>query len=107
MAASPDDHVLTSWDIFVLGLSVLSIVNIALALAPLSAAVHNVVLVVDGVLCIIFLTDFFLHLTRAPHKRRYLINERGWLDLLGSLPFPGLRLARLFRIARVSSILQR
>src|SRR4051812_17321486 len=107
MTASPDDHALTSWDIFVLGLSVLSIVNIALALAPFSAAVHNVVLIVDGVLSVIFLADFFLRLKRSPHKRSYLIAERGWLDLLGSLPFPGLRLARLFRIARVSSVLQR
>jgi voltage-gated potassium channel Kch len=64
-------------------------------------------LIVDGVLCLIFLADFFLRLTRAPQKRTYLIDERGWLDLLGSLPFPGLRLARLFRMARVSSILRR
>src|SRR3954462_5584599 len=107
MAASPDDHALTSWDIFVLALSVLSIVNIALALAPLSAAVHNVVLAVDGVLSVIFLADFFWRLKHAPHKRSYLIAERGWLDFLGSLPFPGLRLARLFRIARVSRIVHK
>ena len=68
---------------------------------------HNVVLGVDGVLSVIFLADCSLRLKRAPHKRSYLLDERGWLDLLGSLPFPGLRRARLFRIARVSSILQR
>lgn len=107
MAARAGDQDLTNFDVFVLALSVLSIVNIALAIAPLSAAVHNVVLIVDGVLCLIFLADFFLRLKRAPHKRTYLVDERGWLDLLGSLPFPGLRLARLFRMARVSSILRR
>jgi voltage-gated potassium channel Kch len=107
MTARASDPDLTNFDIFVLALSVLSIVNMVLAIAPFSAAVHNVVLIVDGVLCLIFLADFFLRLTRAPQKRTYLIDERGWLDLLGSLPFPGLRLARLFRMARVSSILRR
>ncbi len=104
MTAHASDQDLTNFDIFVLALSVLSIVNMVLAIAPLSAAVHNVVLIVDGVLCLIFLADFFLRLKRAPHKRTYLIHEGGWLDFLGSLPFPGLRLARLFRMARVSRI---
>ena len=104
MVTQASDQDLTSFDIFVLALSVLSIVNLVLAIAPLSAAVHNVVLIVDGVLCLILLADFVLRLTRAPHKRTYLIHDGGWLDLLGSLPFPGLRLARLFRIARVSKI---
>jgi voltage-gated potassium channel len=105
MAEPASKPVLTSFDIFVLALSVLSIVNMALAIAPLSAAVHNVVLIVDAVLCLIFLTDFFLRLKRAADKRRYFIAEHGWLDFLGSLPFPGLRLARLFRMARVSSLI--
>jgi voltage-gated potassium channel len=107
MTAHASDQDLTSFDIFVLALSVLSIVNMVLALAPLSAAVHNVVLIVDGVLCLIFLADFFLRLKRAPTKRTYLLHEGGWLDFLGSLPFPGLRLARLFRIARVSRIVHK
>ena len=107
MATQAGDPDLTSFDIFVLALSILSIINMALAIAPLSAAVHNVVLIVDGVLCLIFLTDFFARLKRAPHKRTYLLHEGGWLDFLGSLPFPGLRLARLFRMARVSRIVHK
>jgi voltage-gated potassium channel Kch len=107
MAAHAGDQDLTSWDIFILGLSVLSIVNIALVLAPSTDAINSVVLFVDAVLCPIFLVDFALHLKRAPNKRTYLINQRGWLDFLGSLPFPGLRLARLFRMARVASVLHR
>jgi voltage-gated potassium channel Kch len=107
MAEHASNQDLTNFDIFVLALSVLSIVNLVLAIAPFSAAVHNVVLIVDGVLCLIFLADFLLRLKRAPHKRTYLIDGRGWLDLLGSLPFPGLRLARLFRMARVSGIVRR
>jgi voltage-gated potassium channel len=103
--AEPQD--LTSFDVFVLALSVLSLVNIALVIAPLRSAVTDVVLIVDGVLCAIFLADFLVRLRRAPRKRTYFVDERGWLDLLGSLPFPGLRLARLFRIARVGRIVRR
>jgi voltage-gated potassium channel len=107
MAARPDHQELTSWDIFILGLSVLSIVNIVLAIVTDYEPVRLIILIVDAVLCPIFLADFILHLRRAPSKRTYLIDQRGWLDFLGSLPFPGLRLARLFRMARVYNILQR
>jgi hypothetical protein len=40
---------LTNFDVFVLTLPVLSIVNMALAIASLEAAVHDVALIVDGV----------------------------------------------------------
>ncbi len=37
----------------------------------------------------------------AESKGGYFFHQLGWLDLLGSLPFPGLRIARVFRVARV------
>jgi voltage-gated potassium channel len=65
------------------------------------------------VICIVFLYDFFSNLSRASPKRKYVIGERGWLDLLGSIPtlqvfkFSGLfRLARLSRLARISRLLR-
>jgi voltage-gated potassium channel Kch len=100
MADKANDPRLTNFDLFVLGVSVLSLLNILLAIAPLSEPVTNVVLIVDGVLCLVFFGDFLLRFKRAPVKRTYLIREKGWLDLLGSLPFPGLRLARIFRVVR-------
>jgi voltage-gated potassium channel len=93
--------------LFVLALSVLSVFNILLALAPLSAAIHQVIYVVDGIFCMIFLTDFLIHLHRSKPKRAYFIGQRGWLDLLGSLPLPGLRIARLFRVAKVTAAVRR
>jgi voltage-gated potassium channel len=107
MATRAEPQELTGFDVFVLALSVLSLVNIVLAILPLSEAVTDVVVLVDGVLCLVFLADFLLRLKRAPRKRTYLVGERGWLDLLGSLPFPGLRLARLFRMARVFRVVRR
>ncbi|HYJ12497.1 MAG TPA: ion transporter [Thermomicrobiales bacterium] len=102
MADTGIDQPLTNFDLFVLGLSALSLLNIALVLAPLSDPVTNVVLIIDGVLCIVFLGDFLLRFKRAPVKRAYMIADKGWLDLLGSLPFPGLRLARILRVVRSS-----
>ncbi len=103
MADTSNDQQLTNFDLFVLGVSILSLVNILLVvILPLSEPVTDVVLIVDGVLCLVFLADFLLRFKRAPVKRVYFIHDKGWLDLLGSLPFPGLRLARIFRIVRSS-----
>ncbi len=96
-----NDQELTNFDVFVLGVSVLSLLNILLLIAPLSDLVTDVVLIADGILCLVLLTDFLLRLQHAPNKRAYVIQDKGWLDLLGSLPFPGLRLARIFRTVRV------
>jgi voltage-gated potassium channel len=65
-------------------------------------------------IALIFLGDFALRLHRAPSKSGYFFGERGWLDLLGSIPsfgnaFPytGLfRLARLSRFARITRALR-
>ena len=47
-------------------------------------------------------------MTGSQPKREYFIKQRGWLDLLGSIPAFGilrftalLRLARLSRLARI------
>jgi voltage-gated potassium channel len=54
-----------------------------------------------------------MNLKRAPTKRDYFIDERGWLDLLGSIPSLGvfrytalLRLARLSRLARIGRLMR-
>jgi voltage-gated potassium channel len=91
----------TGWDIFVLLLSVLSLINIVLVALTFRQSIANIILIVDAVLCLVFLGDFLRRLRRAPSKRGYFIDELGWLDLLGSLPAPGLRLARVFRVVRV------
>jgi voltage-gated potassium channel Kch len=90
----------TSWEIFVLALSVVSLFNIVLLLLIQEDDAERVVLVVDGALCIVFVADFLYRLWTAPSKRRYFLREGGWLDLIGSLPFPGFRIARALRVAR-------
>jgi voltage-gated potassium channel Kch len=90
----------TSWEIFVLALSVVSLANIVLLVLLQDDDARRVVLIVDGTLCLVFLGDFLHRLGTAESKRRYMTREGGWLDLIGSLPFPGFRIARGLRVAR-------
>ena len=55
-------------------------------------------------LTLIFLLDFTSRLLRSKPKRVYFIEQRGWLDLLGSLP-SFFRLFRIFRLVRVTRLL--
>ena len=87
------------YELFILGLSVFSIINIGIAIFARNPDVVDIVTIVDGLSCIIFMGDFIFRVTTAPDRRAYL--RWGWLDFLGSLPFPGLRLLRLVRVYRV------
>jgi voltage-gated potassium channel len=91
----------TPFDVFVFVLSVFSLINIALILLLQNDEIVDVVLIIDGVLCILFFADFLLRLRRSPSKRAYFIGDYGWLDLVGSIPVPGFRLARAARVIRI------
>jgi len=94
------------YETFIVLLSVYSLMNLVLVVALPSQRGKDVVLVVDSVICLIFIGDFLQRLFHAPGKRHYLIADGGWLDLVGSLPFPPLRLARIFRLVRVGAALR-
>jgi voltage-gated potassium channel len=78
-------------------------------LLPLDDATIGLLQFYDNLICVIFLVDFFLALRSTRKKSDYFLKERGWLDLLGSLPSLGhvfkysglLRLARLSRLFRI------
>ena len=94
------------YELFILALSVLSIVNLVLILpfSPLEPQQQDVVLIIDAVLTIVFLGDFAHRLLTAERKSAYLFRGGGWLDLIGSLPL--LRVFRIFRVLRVSRLLR-
>jgi voltage-gated potassium channel len=86
-------------------------------LLPISDATFKLLSIYDNLICDIFLIDFVLNLRGAAKKSDYFIKERGWLDLLGSIPSLGLltnltkfagllRLARLSRLARITRLLR-
>lgn len=98
-----------SYELFILLLTVLSLLAMALLLLPwLAPATVQLLQIYDFVMCLVFLLDFGLRMKRASSWRTYFFRERGWLDLLGSIPSLGisrygalLRLARLSRLVRV------
>ena len=102
-----------AYQIFILVLTVLSLAVMVVMLLPISDATYKLLSVYDNLICVIFLIDFFLNLRGASKKRDYFIGQRGWLDLLGSIPSFGvfklgglLRLARLSRLARILRLLR-
>jgi voltage-gated potassium channel Kch len=114
--ASPRQHS-NAYNIFILVLTVLSLAVMVVMLLPISESTLQLLSVYDNLICVIFLIDFFLNLRRASKKTDYFIKERGWLDLLGSIPSLGLltnvgkfaglfRLARLSRFARITRLLR-
>jgi voltage-gated potassium channel len=109
---SPRQHG-NSYNIFILILTVLSLAVMVVMLLPLSEQTITLLSYYDNMICIIFLVDFFYNLMTTPKKSDYFISQRGWLDLLGSIPSFGitpygslLRLARLSRFARIIKLLR-
>ena len=54
----------------------------------------------------IFLGDFIFRLATAPARGVYFFRHFGWADLLASLPFPQLKILRIFRLVRVYRLLR-
>ncbi len=98
----------SSYDLFILVLTVFSLVTMVLLLLPLSQATLDALRVYDNVFCAIFIVDFAMNLARSRPRSEYFITRRGWLDLLGSVPsfgfFPAAGLFRLARISRLSRV---
>jgi voltage-gated potassium channel len=96
-----------AYSIFILVLTVFSLFIMVALLLPVSEATTELLLVYDNTICVVFLLDFFLNLKRAPRKGDYFFKQRGWLDLLGSIPALGFfRFTVLFRLARVSRLVR-
>ena len=90
----------TSYEIFILIISILSYFTIFLLLAtPLVTYEHirQTLMVADVVFCVIFFFDFLWSLYGSANRWKYL--RWGWMDLLGSIPliYP----LRVFRMRRV------
>jgi voltage-gated potassium channel len=93
-----------AYEIFIGLLAVISLFNLAVSILPFSEIQKEIAKIVDVPLTLIFLLDFTSRLLRSEPKRVYFIDQRGWLDLLGSLP-SFFRLFRIFRLIRVTRLL--
>jgi hypothetical protein len=102
-----------AYNIFILVLTIYALALTAVLLLPIDDATRAAVSLWDNAVCIIFLIDFAMNLYGSHPKRAYFIQQRGWLDLLGSIPSFGFirftalfRLARLSRLGRITKLLQ-
>lgn len=96
-----------AYELFILVMTLLSLVVMVLLLLPLSEPVHVALAFYDSVICVVFLVDFTYNLLGSHPRREYLVRQRGWLDLLGSVPTLGVvRLTVLFRLARLSRLVR-
>ena len=102
-----------SYNIFIFVLTILSLAIMVVLLLPLAPQTLSLLRIYDNLICVIFLIDFAYTLFSSPKKSDYFIKERGWLDLLGSIPSFGitqygglLRLARLSRLARIARLMK-
>lgn len=107
-SSSPDPTEMKNeaYEIFIAALAILSLVNLVLLYAVRDQSLDFVILVINAVLTLIFLLDFFYRLMTAGSKSRYFWREYGWADLLSSLWFQQLKVFRVFRLVKVYRLLK-
>jgi voltage-gated potassium channel len=101
-AGPADSGLKPGYDLFIIVVTVVSIVNWIFLILPmnLGADTRGLLIFMEPILTAILLIDFGLRFHRAGSQRwEYMIRGGGWLDLLGSLPYG--RVLRLFRLVRV------
>ena len=102
-----------AYNIFILVLTIFSLALMALLVIPwVDPETRQLLNVYDNAVCVIFLIDFTYNITGARPRSAYFVHQRGWLDLIGSIPSFGffqlsalLRLARLSRLARIRKLM--
>jgi voltage-gated potassium channel len=94
------------FDLLLCFLSVYVLVVLSIeAVLPLSPQARLVLAHVDTGICVLFLIEFVVRLTRTKEKLAYL--KWGWVDLVSSVPvLPVLRIGRMVRVVRVFRVLR-
>ena len=92
------------YELFIVALTTLSLVNIVILIGPFDTDTKQVAGIVDIYLSLFFLADFLGRLYFAEPWQSYFFGRQGYLDLLGSLPFP---VVRIFRVVRLYRSIQR
>lgn len=94
------------YEIFIILVSILSVVNLVVSWIPgLDQDAVRVLEVINFFLTIIFLSDFIFRILTAESKIHYFFRNWGWADLLASIP--ALRILRLFRIFKAYRLLKK
>lgn len=96
----------SSYEFFILAISLVAITNLIIIWVTPSVERDDVLRIMNFLLSILLLADFFFRLFTTPSKRDYLIGGYGWLDFLGSLPFLGIQLLRISRVIRIIRLMR-
>jgi voltage-gated potassium channel len=101
----PSQHS-NAYNLFIIVLTIFALILMVLLLLPLDKDTLHLLHFYDILICLIFLIDFLVNLITSPRKSAYLVGERGWLDLIGSIPSLGLvfRFSGILRLARISRV---
>lgn len=94
-----------AWEVFILGISILSVFNLVVVVFIRNAQFDMVFVIMDSILTGIFLIDLSRRLVVADDRTAYLVHGHGWIDALAA--FPMLRIFRVFRIIRMFRVLGR
>ncbi len=96
-----------AWQLCMLILSIYALASLSLeALVITDPEISKVLVTVDFMICLVFLTDFLYLFFTASSKRSYMLRW-GWIDLISSIPIADpLRWGRLARVVRIISILR-
>ncbi len=98
----------TGYELFILLLSLVSIVNLAIAFISEFIEVNQNTLdtvgIIDTILTIFFLFDFCYRIFTTSSKSTYFFKRWGWADLLACIPL--LRIFRTFRIVRAVRLMR-
>jgi voltage-gated potassium channel len=90
------------YELFIGAISILSIVNLIMIVVFVqNETIATVLSVINGIMFPIFLGDFLYRFFTAESRSGYFFRGFGWADLLSSLPFPQLKILRVFRLWRV------
>lgn len=94
-----------AWEVFILGVSILSLLNLLLVVLFRSASLIQVFIIMESVLTIVFLSDLARRLIVARDRKAYMARGYGWVDALAA--FPPLRILRIIRVVRSVRVLRR
>ena len=101
-----NDKRISTYSLCIAMLALISFINfILLIFISLPAQIHDVLTLLDILIALIFLADFFFRLVRVSNKWQYL-RTWGWLDLLSGIPYPIFNIARVARFVRVVFVMR-
>jgi voltage-gated potassium channel len=92
---------ITLYDLILMTLAFVSIIIVTfLIFLPRDEGLYRLIRVLDSLIALVFLGDFFFRFVNAKDRKEYFFKQLGWLDLLGGIPLNGVGIFRLARIVR-------